>query len=248
MKSFFTILVAFVFVYSIHGHLSIDVSISNYTFTFQQFNCLMNQNYEAFLPQIYSSDGYFSSVGLQNLADARAVINTDVIIAPCRSNCTDKTASGYDQMQSIFEILNAECQPDFIFIQVLSNGKWPNDKQGNRQFILDMIKAVKDNYTDGTGDVARSVGIMTNYNSWSQILGADWTGASNLDLFHVFINLLEMSLLTIAPKEFLLTTIIIQEKDAIVRMPYVTKIIAKMAVVTTNKWLEEKILDLLNDF
>ena len=88
-------------------------------------------------------------------------------------------------MQSIFEILNAECQPDFIFIQVLSNGKWPNDKQGNRQFILDMIKAVKDNYTDGTGDVARSVGIMTNYNSWSQILGADWTGASNLDLLWV---------------------------------------------------------------
>jgi len=51
-----------------------------------------------------------------------------------------------------------------------------NDQGSNQQFITSMINAGQ--------SAGATLGIYTSLNNWSQIVGADWSGASSLPLWY----------------------------------------------------------------
>uniref|UniRef100_A0A914DU78 Lysozyme n=1 Tax=Acrobeloides nanus TaxID=290746 RepID=A0A914DU78_9BILA len=167
------------------GGLAIDIPAKQ-VLTVNQFSCLGTQGYGIFIGQVYSSDGAFDEIGIQNIINARAAgIYVDVYITPCRNannNCTNGLISGSDQANAIIQRMNDANIVGFLFL-VIARNNWPADQTGNRAFILNFTNTVKTAFTNGA--FASGIGIYTSYNDWSQIVGSSWSGASDMDLFWV---------------------------------------------------------------
>jgi hypothetical protein len=70
---FFSLFLLFVLldiVSFVYGGLAIDVP-GKQVLTVDQLKCLFNQGYTIFIGQVYSPDGAFNEIGIQNMRNAR---------------------------------------------------------------------------------------------------------------------------------------------------------------------------------
>uniref|UniRef100_A0A914CP55 Lysozyme n=1 Tax=Acrobeloides nanus TaxID=290746 RepID=A0A914CP55_9BILA len=183
------LLAFFLPIQSQHGLGAIDIPATS-ILTDDQINCLLNNigDDDEVIAQVYTKDGEFNENGIQNLIHA----NDDdgqwpaAYVTPCRNannTCKNGLMSGADQAMTVINRLNQENMVVFMFLEIKKGNNWPADQLGNRDFILNFTNTVKDAFTKGifTG----GVGIYTSYNDWAQVVGGNWTGASDMDLWWV---------------------------------------------------------------
>uniref|UniRef100_A0A914CWM1 Lysozyme n=1 Tax=Acrobeloides nanus TaxID=290746 RepID=A0A914CWM1_9BILA len=184
MKSLFLLFVLLDIVSFVYGGLAIDLP-GKQVLTVDQFKCLFNQGYTIFIGQIYSPNGAFNEIGIQNMRNAReAGLWVDAYASPCKNannNCTNGLISGSDQAKAVIQRMNEEMLA-FLFLDI-ERYNWPADQTGNRAFILDFTNTVKS--ASANGNFNSGIGIYTTYNDWSQIVGSSWNGVSDMDLYWV---------------------------------------------------------------
>uniref|UniRef100_A0A914DZ89 C-type lectin domain-containing protein n=1 Tax=Acrobeloides nanus TaxID=290746 RepID=A0A914DZ89_9BILA len=140
--------------------------------------------------QIYSSEGEFEEIGVQNILNATyAGLYSDTYITPCRNvnnTCKNGLTSGRDQAIEILNRLANDNILAFLALKIQEYKNWPKDQVANQQFILDFTNTIWEAYNNETFN--SGVAIVTSYNDWINIVGPSWTGASGMDLDWVYWN------------------------------------------------------------
>jgi len=135
------------------------------------FQCLLNEGYSFAIPRGYQSLGQVDPNVVNNIQNARAAgfQNVDVYLFPC--------VSCGNPQQQITDLYNAISGQSYGMIWLdIEIYQWSSDQGANQNFISNMIAQGQ--------NLTASLGIYTNLNNWSTIVGADWSGASSLPLWY----------------------------------------------------------------
>uniref|UniRef100_A0A914DZ11 Uncharacterized protein n=1 Tax=Acrobeloides nanus TaxID=290746 RepID=A0A914DZ11_9BILA len=146
MKSLLAFVVLIIYVNQSYGYLGFDLPASQ-VFTTAQFNCFFNQSFYLILPQIYSANGEFEQIGLQNVVNARqSGLWADTIINPCRNvnnTCKNGLITGVEQALEIIKYVNSSSVPiTYMNLQIQGHRNWPKDRTANQQFIMDFTNTI----------------------------------------------------------------------------------------------------------
>jgi hypothetical protein len=153
--------------------------------TAAQFGCLNSETMplEMVLGRVYTADGMIDEVGIQNIIQAFNGANLegyDAVFVPCLANCKNNLTAAADQVNAVINRLNQEFQDVFIWVQIDKTSAWGTNQQTNQQFVTDVLNAVFN--TNG------GAGVITNYNAWSSIVGAQFTQAAQIAQYLLWVN------------------------------------------------------------
>uniref|UniRef100_A0A914EAV8 Lysozyme n=1 Tax=Acrobeloides nanus TaxID=290746 RepID=A0A914EAV8_9BILA len=178
MKSIFNLVFTSCLVSSTLADLSIDTTSA---LTAAQWRCLAGNGLGRMGARVYTSDGAFDEVGIGNIFQS-STLNLEgynAHIVPCVANCKNNLTSGASQAYAVVNRLDKEFgkYPQIhdgllIFIQIDKSNNWSTDQKQNQQFVNDMINALYE-----VLETQYAV-IITNYNSWSSIVGANFSVAA----------------------------------------------------------------------
>ena len=150
-------------------YLGVDISELYSTSGYQ---CLVNNDYHFAIPRGYCSPGYVDPNVRQNILNARAggMSYVDAYIFPCVP-----CANPEEQANSLVDWI-AGYDYGMIWIDV-EPWAWSGDKGVNQDFIRRMANQLKNR--------GQNIGIYTNNNGWSQIVGS-WTEMASLPLWWAY--------------------------------------------------------------
>lgn len=139
------------------------VDYSEY-FSVKDIQCLVSQGFSYAIPRGYCSYGGVDDNVVQNIKNAWAggMKNVDVYLFPCVP-CGNPKTQATDLVNALKGLTYGTVWVD------IENYKWTSSYSTNKQFALDMVNQLK--------ALGKNVGIYTNENNWSDIMGS-WTELS----------------------------------------------------------------------
>lgn len=146
------------------GEKGVDVSQS------VDWSCLKSQGIDFGIIRGFQSGGNVDPTAKANLAAAHSagISNVDLYFFPC-APCGNAASQAAD-------FISAFQGEDFGRVWLdIEIYQWSSSQSTNQQFILDLVSALGKSF---------KVGIYTNLNNWSSIVGQSWSSCSTLPLWY----------------------------------------------------------------
>jgi len=145
------------------GEKGVDVSSS------VNWSCLKSQGIDFGIIRGYESSGNVDSSAKANVAAAKSagIDNVDLYFFPCVS-CGNPA----NQAAEFISAFKGVVKRVWLDIEIY---QWSSNQSSNQQFILELVSALGKSFT---------VGIYTNLNNWSSIVGQSWSSCSSLPLWY----------------------------------------------------------------
>uniref|UniRef100_A0A914EJA9 Lysozyme n=1 Tax=Acrobeloides nanus TaxID=290746 RepID=A0A914EJA9_9BILA len=185
MKSPYIFVMILLCVCSTHADLGIESSGT--VISKRQFECLYNKyGFDNFMASVYDPAGFVDETGITNLKNAfdgllEGLQFTGVSMTPCVANCQNNLTSGVDQANAVINRLNEDDNVvGMVIVKIDKSQPWSSNQQQNQKFIIDILSTILLTYDTTNGNNSYYPGIITNYNSWSSIVGAKFAEASYL--------------------------------------------------------------------
>lgn len=123
--------------------------------------------------RVYRSSGSVDPNGAATIKAARraGIKNVDGYIFPCVS-CGNPAS----QVNATKQALDAAGASFGMFWLDIERYAWSSDKTANQKFIQQMV--------DACASLGVRAGVYSNWNSWGEIVGSDWSYASHLPLWY----------------------------------------------------------------
>lgn len=149
----------------VQGNVGIDVSESVSSSSFQ---CLKTRGYDFVVVRAFRSNGVPDSNAPPTIRNARTAgfQMVDAYMFPC-----PKCGNPLKQVQDMVG-LNLDVKMIWLDIEIFN---WFDDKNRNRRFFEDLLSALE-HYLP--------IGVYTNQNNWSVIMGSDYNGGSSFPLWY----------------------------------------------------------------
>uniref|UniRef100_A0A914EB46 Lysozyme n=1 Tax=Acrobeloides nanus TaxID=290746 RepID=A0A914EB46_9BILA len=184
MKSPYIFVMILLCVCSTHADLGLESS--GVVINERQFECLYNKyGFDNLMTSVYDPAGFVDETGITNINNAIDGLGDGlkfrtVSMTPCLANCQNNLTSGVDQANAVINRLNKADIVGMIYVKIDKSQPWSSNQQQNQKFIIDILSTILLVLDSTGGNYTYYPGIITNYNSWSSVVGAKFTEASYL--------------------------------------------------------------------
>jgi GH25 family lysozyme M1 (1,4-beta-N-acetylmuramidase) len=170
------------------GYMGVDISQLASTST---FSCMKNSGYGFGIPRAYRSNNSPDPNACQNIKNGHAggMATMQVYIFPCATCST----SGAQQVKNMYNALkSAGCsyqspgktqssnQFGRVWLDIEGTQYWSSSQSTNQNFFQSMKQGCK--------DIGISCGVYTSAPQWEPIMGASYTGGSDMPLWLAWWN------------------------------------------------------------
>lgn len=145
----------------------------------EMFNCFIKSGHSYFIGRIYRSLGLFDFIGAENIKKARAagIKYVDGYIFPCLRTACPRAKVQVETALNRLKSVDAYIDMLWLSVQI---HEWPVDPEHNRLFVTELIATAE--------SMGVKVGIFTNPDSWGQLVGLEWSNASDKLLWYSDFN------------------------------------------------------------